>query len=116
MPGVHPKPKEVVKTKLKKGDTVKVISGKWAGKTGKILEVLREKNRLVVEGVALTKRHIRPNPAKQIKGGIAERESAIHASNVMLVGADGLPTRLAIKREEDGTRTRIERRTGKTVE
>ena len=74
-----------MKIRLKKNDLVEVIAGKDAGKRGKILMVLREKGRVVVQGVGFVKRHTRPNPQRNIKGGIAEREAAIHVSNVMIV-------------------------------
>ena len=77
-----PPPKRV---ELKKEDTVKVISGRDRGKTGRVLQVDREKGRVLVEHVSMMKRHTRPNPSRQIKGGIAERESAIAVSNVMIV-------------------------------
>jgi large subunit ribosomal protein L24 len=70
---------------FKKDDTVKVISGRDKGKTGRVLQVNRETGKLLVEHVMMIKRHTRPNPAKQIKGGIAERESPIQVSNVMIV-------------------------------
>ena len=70
---------------LKREDTVKVISGRDKGKTGRVLAVNHEKGKILVEHVMMIKRHTRPNPAKQIKGGIAERESPINASNVMIV-------------------------------
>ncbi len=70
---------------LKKNDTVKVIAGRDKGKTGRVLSVDREKGRVLVEHVVMVKRHTRPNPAKQIKGGIAERESPVDASNVLVV-------------------------------
>jgi len=61
---------------------VEVLSGKDAGKKGKVLQVIPEKNRVLVQGVNFIKRHTRPNPQRQIKGGIAEREAPIHASNL----------------------------------
>jgi large subunit ribosomal protein L24 len=79
------KPAEPVRTDIKKEDTVKVLSGRDAGKTGRVLRVDRDTNRILVEHVMMIKRHTRPNPAKQIKGGIAERESPIQASDVMVV-------------------------------
>jgi large subunit ribosomal protein L24 len=79
------KPAEPVRIDLKKEDTVKVISGRDSGKTGRVLSVDRTTGRVLVEHVMMVKRHTRPNPAKQIKGGIAERESPIQASNVMIV-------------------------------
>ena len=79
------KPAEPVRIDIKKEDTVKVISGRDKGKTGRVLQVNRDEGKLLVEHVMMVKRHTRPNPAKQIKGGIAERESQIQASNVMIV-------------------------------
>ena len=70
---------------FKKEDTVKVISGRDKGKTGRVLRVDRETGKLLVEHVMMVKRHTRPNPGKQIKGGIAERESPIPSSNVMIL-------------------------------
>jgi large subunit ribosomal protein L24 len=78
-------PAEPVRVELKRDDTVRVISGRDKGKTGRVLGVNRETNRVLVEHVMMVKRHTRPNPSQQIKGGIAERESAIAASNVMIV-------------------------------
>ncbi len=74
-----------VRVDLKKEDQVKVISGRDKGKTGRVLQVDRQTGKALVEHVMLVKRHTRPNPAKQIKGGIAERESLIPVSNVMIV-------------------------------
>ncbi len=79
------KPAEPVRIDIKKEDTVKVLSGRDRGKTGRVLQVNRETGKVLVEHVMMIKRHTRPNPAKQIKGGIAERESPINASNVMVV-------------------------------
>ena len=79
------KPAEPVRMELKKDDTVKVLSGRDKGKTGRVLRVDRETGKVLVEHVMMIKRHTRPNPAQQIKGGIAERESPMPASNVMIV-------------------------------
>ena len=79
------KPAEPVRIDIKKEDTVKVLTGRDRGKTGRVLQVNRETGKVLVEHVMMIKRHTRPNPAKQIKGGIAERESPINASNVMVV-------------------------------
>src|SRR5215472_9312323 len=75
----------MVRIDLKREDTVKVISGRDKGKTGRVLRVEREQGRVLVEHVGMVKRHTRPNPSRQIKGGIAERESPIAVSNVMIV-------------------------------
>ena len=104
--------------KIQKEDQVKVIAGKDKGKTGRVLDVNRETGRVLVEGVGMVKRHTRPNPQRQIKGGIAERESPIHISNVMLVTSDGKTTRIGTKLEQVGNkqrRTRIARKTGEPL-
>ena len=79
------KPAEPLRIDFKREDTVKVISGRDKGKTGRVLRVERDTGRVLVEHVMMVKRHTRPNPQKQIKGGIAERESPISASNIMIV-------------------------------
>jgi large subunit ribosomal protein L24 len=115
----HNKPKETVRIKIRKNDTVKVISGRDKGKIGRVLEVNRETGRLLVEGVMMSKKHIRPNPAKGVKGGIAERESTIHASNVMIMTADGKTTRIGAKVETIGgkaRRVRVAVKTGETLD
>ena len=114
MPGVKKKPAEPVRIRIKKNDMVKVIAGRDKGKTGRVLEVDRDRGRLLVEGVMMMKRHTRPNPAKQIKGGIAEKEATIHVSNVMVLGSDGNPTRIGIK-TVDGRRVRVGRKTGEEL-
>jgi large subunit ribosomal protein L24 len=103
------------KIRIKKNDMVKVIAGRDNGKTGRVLEVNRRTGRVLVEGVSMIKRHTRPNPAKQIKGGIAEKESSIHISNVMVLTSGGVPTRISYKVEGD-RRTRVARKTGETLE
>ena len=104
----HNQPKERVRIRLKKGDTVEVTTGKDAGKRGKILQVLRDKGRVVVQGVGFVKRHTKPNPQKQIKGGVVEREAPLHASNVQLVCPEcGKPTRLGKKILGDGRKVRV---------
>jgi large subunit ribosomal protein L24 len=112
-----PRPKLNIKLRLE--DTVKVIAGKDKGKTGRVLEIDRVKGRVLVEGVGLIKRHTRPNPQKQIKGGIAEREATIAVSNVMLMTSSGQVTRVGTKVEGTGPtarRTRIARKTGEILE
>jgi large subunit ribosomal protein L24 len=102
---------------VRKNDTVVVRAGKDRGKRGRVLRVIADKNRLVVEGVNLIKRHTRPNPQKNIKGGIVEREASIHASNVMLLDPEtNEPTRVGMKVLPDGRRIRIGRKSGATVD
>ena len=79
------RPVPPARIELKKEDTVKVITGRDKGKTGRVLQVQRDTGRVLVERIAMIKRHTRPNPQQQIKGGIAERESSIAVSNVMIV-------------------------------
>ena len=81
-------PKKVEKIRLRKGDLVEVLTGKDRSKRGKILEVNRATGRVIVQGVSMMKRHTRPNPQRNIKGGIAEREGSVHASNVMVVSSE----------------------------
>ena len=85
MPARKSKAPARVRVGLKKEDTVKVLSGRDKGKTGRVLGVDQTTGKVLVEHVMMIKRHTRPNPAKQVKGGIAERESPIQASNVMIV-------------------------------
>ncbi len=111
------KPVERMKIRLKKNDLVEVIAGRDAGKRGKILMVLRDKGRVVVQGVGFVKRHTRPNPQRNIKGGIAEREAAIHVSNVMIVSPDNdKRTRIAQKTLADGRKVRVSRKTGEALD
>lgn len=100
--------------KLKKGDTVIVVSGKDKGKSGPIVRVLRSENRIVVEGVAMMKRHIRKTSRGQ-SGRIVERPASIHASNVMLKDPEGgKPTRVG-RRVEGGKIVRVAKKSGKTL-
>lgn len=108
------------KIRFKKGDIVKVMVGRDKGKTGRILEVDRDRGKLLVEGVMMIKRHTRPNPQKQVKGGIAERESFIHVSNVMAVTSNGEASRIGYRMEEAGggviRRVRIAKKTGEILD
>jgi large subunit ribosomal protein L24 len=112
---------EPVRIDIKKEDTVKVISGRDKGKEGRVLAVNRETGRLLVEHVMMVKRHTRPNPQKQIKGGIAERESAIQVSNVMIV-CPGCHKAVRIAHHVDvvaggkSRRTRVCRKCGQTLD
>jgi large subunit ribosomal protein L24 len=106
-----------MKLKIKKGDTVRIIAGNDKGKEGRVIQLLPEKMRLIVEGVNVRKRHTRPTPNAQ-QGQIIEREMPIHYSNVLLLDGAGNPTRLGVKNvEQDGqkSRARIARTTGEEV-
>jgi large subunit ribosomal protein L24 len=95
-------------TPIRKNDNVVVMTGKDRGKRGRVVRLVPEKNRLVVEGVNFVKRHTKPNPQKNVKGGVVEREAALHASNVQIVCPEcGKPTRIGKKVLDDGRKVRI---------
>jgi large subunit ribosomal protein L24 len=87
--------------KIKRNDTVEVIAGKDKGKRGKVIRVIADRNRVLVERVMMIKKHLKPNPQRNIQGGIAEQESPIHVSNVMLVDGEGNKTRVGTRIEGD---------------
>jgi large subunit ribosomal protein L24 len=102
---------------IRKGDQVRVISGPDAGKSGRVLSINAKTNRVVVEHIAIMKRHTRPNPSKNIKGGIVEKEGSINVSNVMVVcGSCGKHTRIGHTVLPDGTKTRSCKRCGGTLD
>ncbi len=108
-----------LRIKIKKDDVVRVIAGKDKGKTGKVLEVDRFARKVTVEGVMVVKRHTRPNPSKQIKGGIADKPMPMDISNVMILTAGGIPTRIGYKVDTVGgkvRRARVARRGGETLD
>ena len=92
---------------VRKNDTVRIIAGRDKGKVGRVLEVEPRKHRVYVEHVNMVKRHVRPNPAKQIRGGILEKEGPIHVSNVALVCSECGPTRVQHRQRADGKKVRI---------
>ncbi|ALC87336.1 MULTISPECIES: 50S ribosomal protein L24 [Bacillaceae] len=99
---------------VKKGDKVKVISGKDKGKTGVILTAYPKKDRVLVEGVNIVKKHMKPNQANP-QGGIVSQEAAIHVSNVMLIDPKtGEPTRVGYK-VEDGKKVRVAKKSGEII-
>ncbi len=107
----------MAKSNIKKNDTVVVISGKDRGKRGRVLEVAPRERRVLVEGVNVVKRHTRPNPQRNVKGGILTKESAVDISNVMLIDPDtDKPTRVGRKLLEDGRSTRVARRSGAVLD
>jgi large subunit ribosomal protein L24 len=101
---------------IKRGDTVKVVAGRSRGQTGKVLSVDRVKGRVVVEHVHMLKKHLRANPGRNIKGGIAERESPISVSNVMLLCPTCGPIRPKMQELQGGRKLRACRRCGNTFE
>jgi large subunit ribosomal protein L24 len=104
------------KSKIRKNDTVMVIAGRERGKTGKVLRVLGEKGRVVIERLNMVKRHRKPRGA-QAPGGVVEKEASIHLSNVMMMcDRCNAPVRLGVRRLEDGSATRVCRRCGEVVD
>lgn len=106
-----------MKLKIKKNDIVQVIAGNDKGSTGRVLEVYPERMRVLVEGVNIRKKHVKPNPNNQ-QGGIQEVEIPIHYSNIMILDSDKNPTRIGNKVEEVAGRrqvTRIAKKNGKEL-
>ena len=103
------------KMKIRTGDRVKVIRGNYSGQEGRVLRVDRGKNRVVIEGVNIRKRHRKPS-AQDAEGGIISFEAPIDASNVMLIDpATGEPTRVRAQLNEDGTKDRVSVRSGRVI-
>jgi large subunit ribosomal protein L24 len=104
--------------KIRKDDDVIVISGKDKGKTGKVLRVDREAGRVFVEGLNMIKRHQRPTPGRpNLEVGVIEREGPIHVSNVAILDPkDHKPTRIGVRRDENGRRMRVTRRSGSELD
>ena len=97
-----------LETPIRRNDNVVVTTGKDRGKRGRVLKVIPGKNRLLVEGVNLIKRHTKPNPGRNIKGGIVQREASLHASNVQIVCPEcGAQARIGRKILGDGRKVRI---------
>src|ERR1700744_2144146 len=104
--------------KVKKGDTVVVIAGKDKGAKGKVIQAYPDRDRILVEGVNRIKKHTRVSQTQRgaKSGGIVTQEATIHVSNVMVVDADGKPTRVGYRvDEETGKRVRISKRNGKDI-
>ena len=105
----------VHKRDIRRNDTVKVISGRDKGKQGRVLRVFPGNNRVLVEHVSMVKKNVRPNPQKNIKGGVAEQESPIAISNVMLVCPQCGPTRVGHQQQGDKN-ARICKKCGSALE
>ena len=104
-------------SRIRKNDTVVVISGKHKGEQGKVLEVLTDKQRVRIEGVNAVKRHLKPGRDPKIpQGGIVEKFGTIHISNVALLDPQGSkPTRVGYKTLEDGAKVRVARKSGEVL-
>jgi large subunit ribosomal protein L24 len=100
--------------KIKRNDQVIVIAGKDKGKKGRVLRVIADKDRVLVEGVGMIKKHMKPNPQRNSAGGILEQEAPIHISNVSLLDSDGKATRAGFRFDGDN-KVRIARSNGGTL-
>ncbi len=100
--------------KIQRNDTVQVITGSDKGKQGRVLRVMPDAGRILVEHVRMVKKNVRPNPQRNIKGGIAEQEAPLQVSNVMLVCSNCGPTRVGYKFEGD-TKVRVCKKCGQTL-
>ena len=100
--------------KIKKGDLVKIISGTYSGKEGRVLKVINERERLIVEGINMLKKHIRPNQENQ-QGAIIEKEGSIHISNVQLIH-NGKTTKIGYQFSQDGKKVRFSKKTNKVID
>ncbi|MEK9861381.1 MAG: 50S ribosomal protein L24 [Alphaproteobacteria bacterium] len=103
-----------VKFKIKKGDQVVVTTGREKGKTGEVIEVRPSESRVIVQGVNMVTKHVRPSQTNA--GGIEKKEAPLHISNVAHVDPEsGKPTRVGFEINKDGSKTRIARRSGKAI-
>lgn len=103
------------KLHIKKGDAVIVIAGNYKGQKGRVLEVVRDKNRAIVEGVNMIKKHTKPNAAHP-QGGIIEKEAPIHVSNLMLTDPrSGKPTRIGRRLNAKGKLVRYSKKSGEEI-
>jgi large subunit ribosomal protein L24 len=101
------------KLHIKVGDTVQVMSGESKGQSGKVQTIDRTKNRAIVEGVNVVKKHVKPS-ATNPQGGIVEKEAGIHISNLMLV-VNGQPSRIGRRADEKGKLVRFSKKTGEEI-
>jgi large subunit ribosomal protein L24 len=104
----------MAKFHIKKGDTVKVLAGEDKGKTGKVIEMLGDKNKALVEGINLVKKHNKPSAANP-QGGITEMEAPIHLSNLMFVDGDGTASRVGRKAGDNGKLVRYSKKTQEII-
>ena len=100
--------------RIRKGDVVKIISGSYKDKQGRVLKVINSRNRLIVEGINMLKKHMRPDQDNP-QGSIVEKEGSIHISNVQLIDG-GKSTRVGYKISNDGKKNRFSKKTGKNID
>ncbi|OIP03770.1 MAG: 50S ribosomal protein L24 [Bacteroidetes bacterium CG2_30_32_10] len=102
------------KLHVKKGDTVKVLAGDSKGQQGKVLEVLVDKKKAIVEGINMVSKHTKPK-AKTPQGGIVKTEAPVHVSNLMIVDASGKASRIGRKLDKDNKLVRYSKQTGEVI-
>ena len=100
--------------KIRKGDTVQIMSGTDAGKVGRVIKVYLDRDRILVEGINIVKKHTRPSQDNP-QGGIIEKEASIHVSNTLLM-TGGKPTKVGYKILEDGKKVRVAKKTGEVID
>ena len=100
--------------KIRKGDIIKVISGSYKGKTGKVIKTSLNKNRILVEGINVVKKHMKPSQENP-QGGIIEKEMSIHISNIMLTIKDK-PIKVGFEFDKNGKKYRINKQTNKKID
>ncbi len=104
----------MAKFHIKKGDTVKVLTGEYKGQTGKVIQMLGDQNKALVEGINLVKKHNKPSAANP-QGGISEQEAPIHLSNLMFVDSNGEASRIGRKKGDDGKLVRYSKKTQEII-
>lgn len=100
--------------KIRKGDSVVVLTGKDKGRTGEVIRVMPKESRALVQGINMVKRHQRQTQTEQ--AGIVNKEASVHLSNLAIAGADGKPTRVGFKINDDGTKVRVAKRSGEVID
>jgi len=100
--------------RIRKGDVVKIISGSYKNKQGRVLKVINSRNRLIVEGINMLKKHMRPDQENP-QGSIVEKEGSIHVSNVQLIDG-GKSTKVGYKISNNGQKNRFSKKTGKNID
>lgn len=119
MAGKKPAKRFEGKLHIKNGDSVMIITGKDKGRTGKVIQVLPRTGKVVVEGLNIVIRHTKGQPTQQNpnpESGRLSKPAPILASKVMLVGADGKPTRVRVQTDENGNKTRVSTKTGDPIQ
>ena len=100
--------------KIRKGDSVVVLTGKDKGRTGEVIQVMPKENKALVRGINMVRRHQKQTQTQQ--AGIVSKEASIHLSNLAIADSDGKPTRVGFKINEDGRKVRVAKRSGEVID